>query len=52
MNALALVRPFGRVPDFIRAIYRSFQISYFSTDLLMFFSYSSFYLSVLVRRVR
>ena len=48
---LALVRPFGHVPHFIRAILRSFQISYFSTDLLMSFSYS-FNLFVPMRRVQ
>ena len=35
------------VPSFV-----FFQIFYFSTDLLMFFSYSSFNLSVLMRRVQ
>ena len=51
-NTLALVMPFGQVPHFIRAILRSFHISYFSTDPLMSFSYSSFNLSVLMRRVQ
>ena len=37
MITLALVSPFGHVPHLIRAILRSFQISYFSTDLLMSF---------------
>ena len=40
------------LPHLIRVIIRSFQISYFSTDLLMFFSCSSFDLSVLMRRVQ
>ena len=48
---LALVRPFGNV-HLIRAIVRSFQISYISTDLLMYFSYSSFNLSVFMRRIQ
>ena len=48
---LALVRPFGHVPHLIRAIIRSFQITY-STNLLMSFFCSSFNLSVLVRRVQ
>ena len=50
--ALALVRPFGHVPHLIHAILRYFPISYFSTDLLMSFSYSSSNLSVLMRRVQ
>ena len=49
---LTLVRPFEHVPDLIRAILRSLQISYFSTDLLMSFSYSFFNLSVPMRRVQ
>ena len=49
---LALVRPFEHVPHFILPIFRSFQISYFSTDLLKSFSCSSFNLSVLVRWVQ
>ena len=48
----ALVRLFGHVLHFIRAIYRSFYISYFYIDLLMSFSHSSFHLSVLMRRVQ
>ena len=44
----ALVRPFGHIPHFIRAIHLSFHISYFSTQ--MSFSYYFFYLSVLMRR--
>ena len=43
------VRAFGYVLHRIRAILRSFQISNFSTDLLMYFSYSSFNLFVLMR---
>ena len=42
---LALVRSFGHVPHLSRAILRSFQTSYVSTDLLMSFSYSSLNLS-------
>ena len=49
---LALVGPFGHVPHLIRAILRSFHISFISTDLLMSFSYSSFNLFVLMRRVQ
>ena len=50
---LALVRPFGHVRHLIRAIYRSLQISYFSTDLVVFsFSCSFFNLSVHMRRVQ
>ena len=49
---LALIMPFGHVPHVIRDILRSFRISYFSTNLLMSFSYSSFNLSVLMRRVQ
>ena len=45
---LALVKLFGRVPHLIRAILRSFRISYFTTDLLVSFSYS-FNLSVFMR---
>ena len=48
----AQVRLFEHVPDLIREIYRSFHISYFNTDLLMSFSYSSFHLSVFMRRVQ
>ena len=41
----ALVRPFGHTPHRIRAIFRSFRISYFATDIVMSFSYSSFNLT-------
>ena len=39
LHYLALVKPFGHVFHLIRTIYRSFEISYFSTDvfLLRFF---------------
>ena len=46
--SLALVKPFGHVPHLIRAILRSFRIFYFSTDLLIYFSYSSYNPSVLL----
>ena len=48
----ALARPFGHVPGLTCAIFRSFQIYCFSTDLLMYFTYSSFNLSVLMRRIQ
>ena len=49
--SLALVRSFGHVLHLIRAILRSFQISYFSTDLMSFCCFS-FDLFVLARRVQ
>ena len=42
----------SHVPRLICTILRSFKISFFSTDLLKDFSYSSFNLSVLMRRVQ
>ena len=51
MITLALVCFFGHVPRLICAIFRSFQFFY-STDLLISFSYSSFNFSVSMRRVR
>ena len=48
---LALVKPFGHVPDLIRAILRYFQISDSSTDMLMsFLTLPSIF--VLMRRVQ
>ena len=51
-SSTLLVRTFGHVSHSIRAIIPSFQISYFSTYLLMSFSYFSFNLSVLMGRLQ
>ena len=48
---LALVRPLGQVSRLIRAILRSFQISYFSTNLVSFYC-SSFNFFFPMRRIQ